>query len=604
MCKLFMKTLIQYLKKNNIAWEYPALLLIYFLIRILDVLEVEHFVTLIFPLNFLYFSKLLFLGGDINPAIAGTVIAPSNASLIYPPGIYILSKLLGNVRNVFYFLFVVQATVPLLVFRLLSPISPRLFAFAVAILITSICTSACTWYPDFIIQPIMAGVLVVILVGDKKLNLSQLVLCGIASGLIVLLKHNIGIFFMVLCGTIIFFQSSSFSEKNNSRIPAYFFLLGFLGFGLLFLTKLPHVDEIVFYLFPYFAFWTYILYLFHTGKLHLNSVDFLRRGAIYTMTALVMPVVIFLHFVDVIGFKRYWHSLFGMGLDHIAFWDTGIIAIARSYANFSSIGAGYMSLILLTTILAPLFINLTGVGALYFCQTDNNQEKLERIIAVSVGVMAVFLLFPLEDHKIAITKFFIFGYVFSRLLRNLRQLSWRILTVLVVLLLIPSSWLAWRHFQSVIETPVASSTPTINKIVGLPMNESIARELDGQIRILQRAIDGKPYFVLASPTYNLMYLPILVDNVNPQYYVRFDNMAMTSDVVRATIMEIQRFPYVIIPSGDYQDYLSGKLVDTGFGEILTYVANGYEVVDEFVKPTSSAIAAKHIDDFLVLKKVK
>ena len=67
--------------------DYGVLLLLYLAFRLPDVLLIDTFTSLIFPLNFLYFGKLLFSGWAVNPELASTVIAPANASLAHPRGV-------------------------------------------------------------------------------------------------------------------------------------------------------------------------------------------------------------------------------------------------------------------------------------------------------------------------------------------------------------------------------------------------------------------------------------------------------------------------------------------------------------------------------------
>lgn len=585
------------------SWrEYAILLAVYAAIRLPDVWVIDHFTTLIFPLNFFYFAKLLFSGIGVNPAIADTVIAPANASLIYPPGIYALSSLLGSVRNAFYFLFAIQALVPLLVFRLLYSVAPRLFAFSAAILVAFYCTSARSWYPDYIIQPLMAGILVFML-RDSPLRPLQLVVCGLAGGLIVVFKHNIGIFFAVLCGTLIFFRSCSFSAaRAESRLPAYFLLSGFFAFGVVFLARLPHWDETVFYLVPYFAFWGRIAYLFHKGGLHLDSTEFARLGFLYGVSTLVLPVFVFVQFGEVIGFKRYWHSLFGMGFEHIALWDKGIWQIARAYSNFSGFWASYNSAVLLAALVGPFFINLAAVGTLFGAGAEDDQRRLQRIAAVSVGVMAVFMLFPLEDHKIAVAKSFVFIYVLAALLRNATSRSWSVLGVAALVMLLPVAATTWRGLKTMTGVPAVAGTSPLQKVIGLPVHTDIARELEAQVTVLRRATRGEAYFVLTSPTYNLLTLPILVDNGRPQYYVRFDSEAISRDVIRETVAALGKVSYVVVAGGDYRDFLAGNSVDAAFRELMSYVAREFVVADEFAGPAKDSLATRHIDGFVVFEK--
>lgn len=591
-------------QRKRVPWlEYGLLLIAYVAIRVPDIWAVDAFAELIFPLNFLYFAKLLFSGAVVNPAIADTVIAPANASLIYPPGIYILSAALGSVRNTFYFLFVIQAFVPLLIFRLIRPLAPKLFSFTVAVLLTYYCTSARTWYPDFIIQPLMAGVLVLIFARDRQLGFLQLTMCGLGSGLIVLLKHNVGIFFVVLCGTLIFFRSCSFSaERSGRRGFVYFLLMGFFSFGLIFLFKLPHWDEVVFYLFPYFGFWLYISNLIYRQKLHLDSTEFIKRGVSYGVIALALPLLVFIQFGGVIGFKRYWYSLFGMGFEHIAFWDNGIWGMVRPYLNLGGLWAVYSSAIVLVALVGPFFVNLASVSQLYKNNMEDHRKRLERIQATSLGVMSVFMLFPLEDHKIALSKFFVFIVVFVMLLRSASARTWRYLGLVTLVMLVPVSYISWRNLQYMTRVPTLIGNPVLQEVIGLPLDKNVVQELDAQMAVLQRSAKGAPYFVLTSPAYNLLTLPILVDNIRPQYYVRFDSAAVSNDVVKSTITVISEIPYVVVATGDYQDYLAGKTENTSFHELMIYVAREFAVVDEYSGTSKNSLATRHIDGFLVLKK--
>jgi hypothetical protein len=583
--------------------EYMLLLIAYTAIRIPDVVAIDAFAALIFPLNFLYYAKLLFSGMAVNPSIADTVIAPANASLIYPPGIYILSAALGSVRSIFYFLFFIQAAVPILVFRLLLPVTSRLFSFATAILVTYYCTSARTWYPDFIVQPLMLGILVFLMARKRQLSYAEVAACGLACGAIVVLKHNVGIFFAVLCGTQVFFRSCSLSsESQGHRSLAYFLLAGFFAFGLVFFSRLPHLDEAGYYLLPYFAFWIYIALLFSRGLLHLDGIAFTTRIIPFTLFGLAIPLFVFLQFGNVIGFRRYWHSLFGMGFDHIAFWDNGILAIVGSYLNTGGLWVTYSSAIVVMVLIGPFFINLVGVGQLFRSGQGRAQVSLERIMTISLGVMAIFMLFPLEDHKIAFSKFFIFIYVFVTLLRNVAVSGWRTFGLVTLVMLLPVSYISWRNLQQVARVPTLDGSPVIQKVIGLPLDRHIALELGAQVEVLTRAIKGAPYFVLTSPAYNLLTLPILVENGNPQYYVRFDAAAMSKEVVRDTLVALANVPFVVVATGDYHDFVAGKTEDTNFRELMNYVATAFVAVDGYSKVGEVSLSTRHLDPFLVLKR--
>ena len=588
------------LREMSAKLDYIALLVIYLVIRMPDILVVDHFVTLIFPLDLFYYSKLLFSGFGVNPAITDSVVAPANASLIYPPGIYLLSTMFGSVRNAFYLLLAIQSVVPLLSYRLLKPVVPRMFAFVVAIFVAYYGTSARIWYPDYIVQPLMAGVVVLMIAKAKVIRPWHLLVCGLASGLIIILKHNEGICFAALIVTMIFFQSCDLHPNKKDRFVGYLFLFGVLGSGLVFGFRLPYWDEVAFYLLPYFAFWLFVLKLYLRGELSLDAREFITKGAVYLAAALVFPVTVFLWFGSTIGYQRYWYSLFGMGFDHIKFWDFGIWGIFQSYFNSGgrwSVNKGFI----LISLVGPFFLNMAGIWTLYRSKEYDDPKKLERLLVVAVGVMAAFMLFPLEDHKIAVSKMFIFLYVFAFLLTNISPVAWKIASCTALILALPIATATARNVLSVATVDTAAGTPEMQRIIDMPLQQEIAEELGKQIGVLKRSIHNKPYLVLASEMSPLMTLPILVDNVDPQYYVRLDAPALNETVVERVESMLEKAPFVIVNAKDYRAPI---LEDDDFRRLMEYTRARFSAIDEYIEPVNASSAVKHIDGFVVLKAKK
>jgi hypothetical protein len=582
------------------AWtEYAVLLLLYFAFRLPDVLLIDNFSTLIFPLNFLYFGKLLFSGWAVNPELANTVIAPANASLIYPPGIYMLGNLLGNVQNAFVFLLVIQSAVPLLTYALLRMAAPRIWAFPVALLVAWYGTSARTWYPDYIIQPLLLGVLFLLLSRDGELSVRRLLTCGLLAGVVVLFKHNIGIFFCILCGTVLLLQSLREGRNAGGGAAGYVLLAGMLLFGLVFWSRLPHWDEVVFYLLPFFAFWLLLLAAHIRGCYRIDVGGFVSKAAVFGTAAAVLPLGMFLWFGSVVGYARYRQSLFGMGLEHIALWDHGILGILKSYAGFSGAAAAYGAVILLLALSGPFLVNLVGVArvaTLRKCLLPHRRA----VVAAAIGIMAIFMLFPLEDHKIAVSKASLFLIAATWLGASLSLKIWKRAGVVAALMLVPVALLAARSINQAATLPRASGGAVLQRVVGMPMERDIALELDRQINVLVRATHGQPYYVLTSPAFNLVTLEGLIGNPAAQYYVRFDTQALNAAVVGSVLRQLSVTPYVVVST---EDYASGGGNDaSGMRQLMDHVRENYDIVDRYQPSQGISAAARHIDAFLVLER--
>ena len=197
----------------------PILLLMYYFVsHIYDILIIRAFAPMAFPLRCIYMSNsVIFQNMSVNPELASTIIAPSNITLLLLPGIFILTWFLGSVSGIFTFLFVFQMGVPLLVFYLLRRVSSNVTAVLFGLFSTSYFTAYSWWAPDWIIQPIMLlSVLFLLLSWKNKIAVPGLVLIGLLTGLILILKHNIGVFFAIMCGTWIFFRSLSISDNAAS----------------------------------------------------------------------------------------------------------------------------------------------------------------------------------------------------------------------------------------------------------------------------------------------------------------------------------------------------------------------------------------------------
>lgn len=595
------------LLESDVA-SYLLLFVFYVAINGPGILGVTQFHKLVWPLSALYFSETLLSGLHVNLDLAHTVISPAHQSLIYPPGNYALSAALGSVRNMFCFLFVVQVAVPFLAFNVLRRFAPRVFAFCVSILLTYYCTSVDIWYPDFIIQPLMMGVIFALIAFRDRPLLRSLIL-GAGTGIIIVLKHNIGVFLLILCGTYIFLDSlkkCDGAERKNGNALLYTILVGGAVFGYLFVLKLPDWFDRLVFLGPYFMFWAYVLTLVVKNYAELDGRKFINDGMVLATSSLVLPLAVFVHFGSVIGFQRYWYSLFGMGFDYIAVWNYGVLRLIRDYVRFDGVGQLVGSCVSILFFLGPFALNGLAIASIYMRRSLNESFEgvQDRLKIMSVGVMGVFLLFPLEDRKIAQTKFVVFMFVFAIMASKVSARSWRYLTALSLLAVIPVT--VWAYHKAVKMKADLQGTVMSSDEVGvilLPLEREIDREIGSQVSVLRTATRGEGYFIFTSPKYNLAWLPALAGNAVSQHYFRFDDEIMNEKISNAVIGGLGHVNYVVVATDEYESYSSGDRNGSEFGRVMAHIVENYSAVGQYVRPASESPATKHIDSFIILKKI-
>ena len=92
----------------------------------------------------------------------------------------------------------------------------------------------------------------------QKINNLELVLLGFFTGIVTIIKHNIGfsllftlIVFIFINTAIITWQNKLMEQKNVGQIMVYFLLTLFLSFGALFTLNNLHFDAFLYYVFFY-----------------------------------------------------------------------------------------------------------------------------------------------------------------------------------------------------------------------------------------------------------------------------------------------------------------------------------------------------------------
>ena len=185
------------------SWlSYAALVFLYLLIHLPNVVAIKDYSSLVFPLASHYASSLLFSGGGVRDDLANTLVTASNAALIYPPGMYFAKLFQPSTASVFYALFALQLAVAPLLYRMLRAFTSPTVALLAASLGLFFFIRVNWVTPDFVIQPFMMIALLLLLPSERQstVSLLRLVVAGVLTGIIMVFKHNIGVFFAILCG--------------------------------------------------------------------------------------------------------------------------------------------------------------------------------------------------------------------------------------------------------------------------------------------------------------------------------------------------------------------------------------------------------------------
>ena len=601
--------------KTKTIFIYAGLIFVYIAIRLPDILVLREFASASFALISLYISRsLLFLNNGLNPEFAKTIVCPANAFFIYPPGLYFLSQILGNVRNMFIFLFLIQLTVPVLIFELLRRIASFFIAMLCAFLSIYYMTNCNWWVPDWIIQPIMLSA--ILLLWRKRssgTNWSRLklILAAVLAGVIAILKHNIGVFFIIVCATLILFRSMQSHENRNGckrHATLICLIAGYFTFGFIFLSKVIYFDEIIFYLFPYFVFWALFLYFVMTNKsLVFDVKNYVKEMIIFIPTALLIPGIMFWLIGDVVGYSRYWHSLFGMGLQCLPIWDYGIVSMLKQslsgLGNIRNVKSNYLTLIKSALFIFPFIVNCCVIGKIFYCMKKRSVSStdIRKYFEVgSMSIMSMFMFFPLEGYHILATKLFIFCFVLVYFIRSFFGKVSVFLKLVLILMFIPVVLSVFIKPVRMFERPTSSGSEILRNTIAMPMEKRLSEELDKQIEVIERSVRGRKYYTISTSP----HLMALVNNNCPQYYLLIGKYFWNQDVANSIIDTVRRLPFVIVGQKDYNKYLLGQDDDPLMWKIMDFIRNNFTIIDRYNASPDKSTSINQAYSFNVMRTTR
>ncbi len=587
---------------------YTVLVLLYLLIHLPQVVALKDFSSLAFPLVAHYASSLLFSDGWIRGDLANALVSPANGALIYPPGIYLATLYLPSAVSLFYALFALQFVVPLLLYRMLSACTSPTVALLAASLGLFFFTRSDWVAPDFVIQPFMMITLLLLLPTERRTTVSSLmpVVAGLLTGIVMVFKQNIGVFLAILCGTLFFLASFRAQQPGTvlrGRREAFSLLSGFCVFALVFGSRLLHWDEIPYYLLPYVVFWLLFVAFLRSSPLSFDVAGFTRQSLVYGTFTLLLPAAVFLAFGSIVGYGRYWHALFGMGLKFLHIWDHGIVGMIRNQVSFASLTTTYQSLAMAPLFVMPLAVNAMAVGCLCADSITPAMTFATRLLhfrVAALGIMATFMFFPLEGYHILSTKLFIYVWVGLFFLERSLPRAVPAAATMMALALVPVVIHALSRPVAILRMETATGTPDLQQVIGMPMQKDIARELASQVDVLRRTILGAPYFIVDSSGGILIALAALVDTVLPQYYIEMRNGILDREVTEAIKTEIATRPFVVVNADDFERRNASE-TDPYLREIIAFIGQRFTAVDLYRPPVPKPASFHHLLGFIIMK---
>lgn len=593
-----------------------SLIVVFYVVkRLPEALSVGAYYRMIYPVFWIYASKsILFPDGSLNRSLDGTVISPANGVFIVPPGTYALAFLFDRLSSLFLFCFVLQAFVPVLVFWLLRPVVSAITATLFALVAVQYWT-VIQPQPDYIIQPVMLmAVLLLHAPGVRaRLGLTRVALAGGLAGLIMVLKHNVGVFFLLLCVTSLLLEA--IETRQRGRLDAW--LLGgvvsaYLAFGAVFASRVAHPEDLIFYLLPYLVFWGIVgVHLLTTGTTSIDWRRLARSWAVFIACFLPLPVYVFWTFGRLIGYRRYWYALFEMGFTTLGVWDVGLRTIVGDYLRLAWVEAGSLAVVDLSLVvvffLAPFAIAGWACYRVWRVLSDSvaPADVLKEWAPIaSMAVMTPFMFFPLENQGIVRTKIAVsvFAALWLGRYALARVITLRTMVAAVLLLVLAAGGVGVREGLRSSRADTAFVSGGWRAVIDVPLARAVAVELDKQAAVIERSISDARFFLVNFGGGDMTPLLVLSKGATPQYYVDTREEFLDRETTAAIIAALQRHSHLVVRSADLRHYLEGRPPGAHSRAILDYVHKNFDIVDRYERPSERSATFSGIADFYVMKR--
>ncbi|EKD64497.1 MAG: hypothetical protein ACD_50C00370G0002 [uncultured bacterium] len=442
--------------------------------------------------------------------------------------------------------------------------------------------------------------------GFRQLSWGNLLLGGLC-GLIFSFKHNIGIFWAVICFSFIFLRSLREGSKAESNFFLHAIFSCYIAFGIYFCWKIRFFDEFLFYILPFLGFWGISWRNFHSHHGTLDVPFFIREVFLFVTGFLPIPLYIFVSMAQVFGFENYFFSLFGMGFQFIHIWDYGILNIFSReifLPNSISLWGVYSFFVIFSQIavwyLIPAILNYGYLLLLLRNPKEFNfEETLRKLEYFGLSIMGAFLLFPLEGFHILSSKMFIFilpAVEFRNLIPLAVKRGLKAILILIFIPILISLSINLRAFS--ISSYQYSDQDRIKRIE-LPMARRLVQVFDPQIERLYAKIGNEPFYVIDS-TGNLMCLLGFLSNPTRQIYLEMRKGILSKEVVDKISLALEKETLVLVNQYDWNRFQDGCLDDLFLNKILEDVVKNFDEKEHLKIPPN--VIPSRVPSIVILRR--
>lgn len=542
-----------------------SLVVFYLACRLPELTRVDSYWRVIYPIVSTYLPRNLF--GPGGAGLAHEVISPANVVLMYPPLTYYLTSWVQRLSDLLALTFLLQVAVPVLAFLLFRTVTSTLLAWLIGLV------SACYWtfvmpHPDYTLQPLMLLATYLLVKNDWGVTSSnpwRMLLPGLLTGLVILLKHNAGLAFACISASVLLFASVTETERTRAlpsrRWPVIAILVPYAVVGILLPRRELHVSDFLYYLFPYFAYLGAVAAWAWPRAVAVRWKAFLGPAAVFLGAAAVLPIAAFLHVGSAIGYRRYLHALFGLGFEYLPAWDVGVLTLMRSHVRLRLATLGdLLGFAGMATVLAfyavPFAAGAAGVIRVLRLRNRPGGAPPPGLV-LGYGALAVFsvlVLFPLEDYRNLHTRVFLSLFGFLACTAAVMARSARLRSAFAAFLLVAvmygmwaarGAWAAWRD-------DAALATPELREVIDVPVNPALAEDLDGQAQAIKRLVGSNEFYLIHFGGMEMAPLLLLNPPDSRQYYIETRESFLSEETTQAIIRALRQREYVVVESAAYR----------------------------------------------------
>ena len=561
---------------STVNWkEYLFLFIIYFFFKVPISFLALRYSDILYSLHHIYYSKIIFNDFSINKELSESIISLSNVSLLYTPGIFFLISLVKSLKGMIILTHCSNLLFIFLFHTLIRIKSNFQLGLIFTLIIIYMSMGTQFFYPDYLVQPIIALILLISIYSTIEDKFRYLIL-GFLCSLVLLLKQNIGVFTLVMVSTIIFFNSLTVNKKNNFFIIFIFFC--YFIFGIIFFLITNHYFNYFYFLFPYFFFFIICFKLIYNNY-YLDLYGYLTKNIFLVVGFLLFPLIIFFIMGKTIGFEKYWIFTFTIGMqdEFLPMHEYGILNLIKPL-SFKNNNDSFISLTLYFVVLFPLFLNI--VTTFNILKFENNINEIKKKLSVtSIGIIAIFFFFPFEDLKIPTSKIFIYLFIFSFFFSHIKiYLKFYILTSLFVIFSFLQIFYSLNNFIYFKNKTSFIKSEKFNKFINIKIEDKLVNELDYYIKSIEDQLSGKKFMLVSQ---DVALTPFLLLSNGLQYYLRFDDVIVNDNFINELNLKLDKTSYVIVSKKEFDLYLSQKDdSNKSFYKIINHIENNFNILQE------------------------